>query len=376
MQKLFISIIVIMCFQACSLFQPADLKGRQGKIVQEGIIECFPVGVKRKNGKILNCETSAAVYYNDKIVIANDKPTPSSAVFSMPYTQEDGFSPLITSLENNVFNLAKKIEDFTISPDEQLIVGTTGFNEYDPKNPKKDAYNTVFYWQPKKELKARIAHLSEQKLKKKNYKSSVKVRKMIAAAFEADGIEVPNYYKIEGLAIIPNNKILFGIREMGNSDSKGDFKYQIKIIQADYIFSKSHFEMLNFRIAYDFDASKTTGVKHELGLSSIEYDKFNNRLYLLTSHEDAETDEDLGAYLWVLPMADYKAKNAPKLVMQSKNKPLYFAHKSEAVTVIDKNTVFIINDDDRVTGRKKVTNKTTQFSREPQQSTYYIVKMK
>lgn len=365
-----------MSLQSCSLFQPADLKGRQGKVVQEGFIECFPIGTTYKNGGILNCETSAAVYYDDKILVANDKPTPSSSVFSMPYTLDDGFSPLPTSLENDVFNVAQKIEDFTISPDEKLVVGTTGFDRYSTEKSKNDAYNTVFYWQPKKEIKARIAHLSQKKTKKGIYKSSIKIRKFIAAAFEAENLEVPKYYKIEGLAIIPGNKILFGIRESGESYKPGKFTYQIKIIQADYVFAKSNFEMMNFRIAYDFDASKTAGIKHKIGLSSLEYDKYNDRLYLLTSHENGETDEDLGAYLWVLPMADYKAKNAPKLVMRSKNKPLYFAHKSEAITVINKNTVFIINDDDRVLGRTKVTNKATQFSRAAQQSTYYIVKMK
>ncbi len=376
MQKLFYVLIAIMSLQSCSLFQPADLRGRQGKVIQEGFIDCFPVGTKYKKGKTLNCETSAVVYYNNQIIAANDKPTPGSSVFSMPYSEEEGFLPLPTSLENNVFNVAKKIEDFTISPDGQLIVGTTAFNEFNAEKPKKDAHNTVFYWQPKKEMKAQIAHLSQSKTKKGIYKSSKKVRQMIAAAFEADNLEVPNYYKIEGLAIIPGNKILFGIREMGSSYKKGKFTYQIKIIQADYIFAKSRFEMNNFRIAYDFDASKTEFVNHDIGLSSIEYDKYNDRLYILTSHEDGETDEELGAYLWVLPMVDYKAKNAPKLVMKSKKKPLYFAHKSEAITVIDKNTVFIINDDDRVTGREKVKDKTTQFSRQPNQSTYYFVKMK
>lgn len=365
-----------MSLQSCSLFQPADLKGRQGKIVQEGFIECFPVGTTYKNGKILNCETSAAVYYDDKILVANDKPTPSSSVFSMPYTLEDGFSPLPTSLENNVFNVAQKIEDFTVSPDGELIVGTTAFDRYSTEKPENDAYNMVFYWQPKKEIKATIAHLTKNKTKGNTYRSSAKIRQMIEAAYQADNLEVPKYYKIEGLAIIPGNKILFGIRESGESYKQGKFTYQIKIIQADYVFAKSNFEMMNFRITYDFDASKTAGVKHKIGLSSLEYDKYNDRLYLLTSHENGETDEDLGAYLWVLPMADYKAKNAPKLIMKSKKKPLYFAHKSEAITVIDKNTVFIINDDDRVLGRAKVANKATQFSRAAQQSTYYIVKMK
>ncbi len=372
--------LMTFIFTSCAIFQGADLKGRQGKITQDGSFECFPVGTLNSKDKILNCETSAVVYYGDKIIAASDKVTAPSAVFELPYTQDEGFDATkVTHIENSVFNSVRKIEDFAISPDGKLIIGTTAFDRYDEKKTKWNAHNSLIYWNSDKDQKVKIAHSTKAKSKNGNiYNSSITLRQSFAAAFKADNLEVPAYYKIEGLAIIPGNKILFGIREMGKTYE--DYEYQIKIISADYVYAKSNLELINFRIAYDFDASKVKGINKPIGLSSLEYDKYNDRLYLLTSYEHNEEGEydpkKIGAYLWVLPMSDFKEKKEPKLVMKKKGKPLLFAHKSEAVTVIDKNTVFVINDDDRVLGDEKVSDKETDFSRHANEATYYIVRIR
>lgn len=373
------SLLITFLFTSCAIFQSADLKGRQGKIMQDGSFECFPVGTLNDKEEILNCETSAIVYYGDKIIAASDKQTPPSAFFELSYTQDNGFDAnKVKHIENDVLNSTRKIEDFSIAPDGVLVVGTTAFDRYDPEKTKWNAYNSIVYWDASKDTKVKLAHATKAKEGKNIYPSSVTLRQSIEAAFKADNLEIPAYYKIEGLAIIPGNKILFGIREMGKTYQ--DFTYQIKIISADYVYAKSELEIMNFRIVYDFDASTIKGLNHPIALSSIEYDKFNDRLYILTGYEHNEEGENkpekIGAYLWVLPMQDFKEKKAPQLVMKSKNHPLLFAHKSEAVTVIDKNTVFIINDDDRVTGDSKISNKETDFSREPNEATYYIVRIK
>jgi heme-degrading monooxygenase HmoA len=383
MKKVIIYTLLISVLSSCAIFRSADLKGRQGKIAEEGTIDCFPVGTLNKDQKILNCELSAAVFYNEKIVTATDKVTSPSAVFALPYTQADGFNPDdLNYMESNEFNAVRKIEDFSISPNQELVIGVTGFNRISDSKPAWNAYNSIVYWDSKKDMKAKIAHPSKVKTtvngKNTVVMSSVKLRDKFAAAFKSDNLVVPNYYKIEGAAIIPGNKILFGIREMG--ESYQDFEYKILIISADYIYAKSNLELTNFRIAYEFDASAVKEVKQPIGLSSIEYDRFNDRIYLLTSYEmnqeGENTPEKVGAYLWVLSMEDFKLKKAPRLVMKKKKKPLHLAHKSEAVTVVDANTVFIANDDDRVTGTEKVTDKENQFYRKPNQGSYYIIRIK
>jgi hypothetical protein len=380
MKKLILyALLIPVLFSSCAIFQNADLKGRQGKIMQDGSFECFPIGTLNKKDEILNCETSAAVYYGDKIVLASDKVTAPSSFFELPYVKEDGFDATeVKYIENGVLNSTRKIEDFSISPDGILVVGTTAFDRFDLEKTEWNAYNSIVYWDASKDTKVKLAHQTKAKYEKKVYPSSVTLRNSIEAAFKADNLEVPAYYKIEGLAIIPGNKILFGIREMGKTYE--DYTYQIKIISADYIYAKTELELANFRIAYDFDASNIIGINQPIGLSSIEYDKYNDRLYILTSYEHNEEGENnpekVGAYLWVLPMQDFKEKKVPQLVMKTKKLPLLLAHKSEAVTVIDKNTVFVINDDDRVTGDSKISNKETDFSREANEATYYILKIK
>lgn len=368
---------------SCAIFRSADLKNRQGKIVEEGTIDCFPIETLNEDKEILNCELSAAVYYNEKMITATDKVTPVSPVFTLPYTEENGFEPeKVNYMERTEFNNVRKIEDFSISPDQKFVIGVTGFNRLRSTKPEWNAYNSIVYWSTKKEAKIKIAHPSITKVEKdgrsRNLISSVELRDKFAAAFKADNLAVPSYYKIEGAAIVSGNKILFGIREMGKTYQ--DFDYKILIISADYIYVKSILELSNFRIAYEFDASNVEGIKQPIGLSSIEYDRFNNRIYLLTSYETNKEGENiaekLGAYLWVLPMEDFKTKKAPQLVMRKKNKPLHLAHKSEAVTVINKNIVFIANDDDRVTGIEKITDKENQFYRKTNQGSYYIIKIK
>jgi heme-degrading monooxygenase HmoA len=383
MKKVIIYTLLISLLTSCAIFSPAELKGRKGKVTDEGTIDCFPVGTLNSDREILNCELSAAVFYNEKIITATDKPTPPSSIFSLPYTEAEGFNPeALTYIESNEFNAVRKIEDFSISADQQLVVGVTGFDRVSDARPEWNAYNSIVYWDSQKDAKVKIAHPSKVKTGKEGgnavIKSSVELRDKFAAAFKADNLPVPNYYKIEGVAIIPGNKMLFGIREMGNSYQEYDYK--ILIISADYIFAKSNLELTNFRIAYEFDASAVEGIQQPIGLSSLEYDRFNDRLYLLTSYElndeGENAPEKLGAYLWVLSMEDFNMKNAPKLVMKSRKKPLHLAHKSEAVTVVNANTVFIANDDDRVLGNEKITDKENQFFRQANQGTYYILRIK
>ncbi|MGB1120862.1 MAG: hypothetical protein ACPG3Z_02625, partial [Saprospiraceae bacterium] len=63
MKKVIIYTLLISVLSSCAIFRSADLKGRQGKIAEEGTIDCFPVGTLNKDQKILNCELSAAVFY-------------------------------------------------------------------------------------------------------------------------------------------------------------------------------------------------------------------------------------------------------------------------------------------------------------------------
>ncbi len=132
----------------------------------------------------------------------------------------------------------------------------------------------------------------------------------------------------------------------------------------------------DFELVYDYDSSGRSELLHAIALSSMDYDKHADRLYLLTSFEvpDAD-DEGLGGYLWTLPISDFEAKADPRLMLKNAEDPLLFAHKAEGVAVLSKDRVFVIHDDDRVVGREVVENPETQFSRDRHQGAYTVVEI-
>ncbi|GAH10015.1 unnamed protein product, partial [marine sediment metagenome] len=148
-----------------------------------------------------------------------------------------------------------------------------------------------------------------------------------------------------GLAAIPGNQLLLGIREFGESYKV--FNYAIIIISVSYDIVNGELLLSDdYQLIYNYcPTEKLT----ELGgftvaLSSIEYDRYHDRLYLLTSYEEESdgevTDEDIGAFLWLLPINNLNTKKAPELVLKrSDSTPLMFAHKGEGVTVINKKRV-------------------------------------
>jgi hypothetical protein len=180
------------------------------------------------------------------------------------------------------------------------------------------------------------------------------------------------YFKVEGLAAVPGNKLLFGIRELGAKYD--DFNYAVKILSVPYTFDQG--ELIvgeTFSLVYDYNPRVNPLLNHRVALSSIEYDPYQDRLYLLTSFEEGDSDESIGGYLWTLPMTAFNGGCAPKLVMQENATPLIFAHKAEGIAVLDASCVFVIHDDDRVLGRKSIDNPETQFHREPHQAAYTII---
>jgi len=142
--------------------------------------------------------------------------------------------------------------------------------------------------------------------------------------------------------------------------------YVIKIISASYTLVNDTIVFNDdFKLIYEYGFSEHANLEKKLALSSLEYDKYHDRIYLLTSFEKDETIEGLGAYLWTLNIEDINSGKPPRLIQTDKHRPVRFNHKAEGIAVISDTTVFIIHDDDRVVGRP-----------EPHQAVYGIVKFK
>lgn len=175
--------------------------------------------------------------------------------------------------------------------------------------------------------------------------------------------DVMPYFKIEGMAVL-NDQFLLGIREYGKNYS--DFRYSAKIISVSYehkddmVFIKEDYKVLSDINANSLEPS----IKEPLALSSIEYNKYDDNFYLLTSFEDEKGN--IGAYLWTASLTELE-NNMMNPVLDEREIPLKFNHKAEDMTFIGKNKLLVIHDDD-----KKIT-RIGEVERLPHQAAYSIV---
>lgn len=346
----------------------------KAKIWHRGIIQCFPTGLKRKKGKLANCETSAVVYDGREVFVASDKRIPGrlrSSVLRLPLTltYKGPSLGLVRYMLHKGIKKAKKFEDASLSPDGRFVFLSTGFDRV-RKDGRWDRYNRLFYWPTGRAKEARLFVASRRDPKTGKIPLRTMLRKALANTEFPKGAP---YFKIEGLAAIPGNKLLFGVREWGHHYRA--FYYSIKLIAISY---ERRGEILHLkddaRLIYDFSTRARKIVRRTVALSSIEYDRFHKRLLLLTSYETSETARGLGAFLWSMPLSAIKTNQPPTLFRTPKGKPLHFAHKAEAVTVIDKNYILVFHDDDRVFGNKLIKDPTKDFFRARHQAAYTFIK--
>lgn len=238
-----------------------------------------------------------------------------------------------------------------------------------------DPYNMLLAWSAGREDEVEIVARSTRD----GITSSRSVRQRIAQALISDAFpQGPPYFKVEGLAALPDGRLLFGIRELGTSYEKGEFDYTMQIVSVSYEAGEAGVSLgEDFRLIYEFDPSRVGALgDNVVGLSSLEYDPHRDRLYVLTSYErEGEGDEGLGGYLWTLSIEDLDSGYPPVLVHNSDGMPLEFAHKAEGIAVLDDRHVLVIHDDDRELGRDPVVDPEKQFHRSPHQAAYTIVRL-
>jgi hypothetical protein len=331
-------------------------------ISRDGLLSCFEQGLTA-NGQPVWCEASAIVYDGRKLLLANDKDMPDkrSSVFYWPF--KNGFADTtqpVHYLENPVLKYAKKYEDFALTPDGKTVFLTTAFDRVKPESSEWNAYNTILYWQVGNENNPVVLRMNNAD------SSSVFLREKFSRALTS--AEFPAgmpYFKIEGIAAT-SDQLYFGVREEGKKFD--DFKYKIKIITAPYQMRNDTVELgTAFKVLADIDvASLEPTLKKPMGLSSIEYDRYNKRFLLLTSFEDSTA---LGGYLWTASQTDLE-NNKINLVRDMQGNPLAFTNKSEDIAVINRKKILVIHDDDRT--KTMVSGQV----RQPNQAAFSIVEFK
>ena len=342
-----------------------------GTVVESGLMTCFPSGLlrpaKKKGGKRkpAYCETSAAVVDGDQLLLASDKPIPGHSPLLLLPLQSPLTSAPIRFLHQGPLPSARKIEDMTRTPKRDWFFATTAFDRVrPPPDASWDAYNMLIAWPAGHPERAQVVAADAS-----TPPTSVKLRRRFQALLGAP------FWKIEGLAALPGQRLLFGVREVGLTYKKP--AYVVTLIEVTYRIQDDVVTLNDdMRLIYNLRDDQHLVQGHRVAVSSLAYLPARDRLLLLTSYEHGYTDEGLGAYLWTLSLGALHAGRPPHLVLDARGQPLHFAHKAEGLALLGDDLIAVIHDDDRVIGRRKITKPGVQFSRQPNQAAYDIVRLR
>lgn len=347
---------------------PTSKLSTTATLTEQGFLTCFTAGTS-VNGQPVWCEASAVLYDGKNLFFANDKDMPSgqSSVFmKAPETLADS-TKQPTYLTQPVFSQGTKYEDFTQIPERndgprRYVLLTTAFDRVKPGSHDWDRFNTILYWRSGDEQHPRVLAPDDTS------RTSIAYRQPIARLLATDEFpgELP-YFKIEGLAAT-DKQLLFGIREEGKSYES--FTYRAKIISVSYTIDNDRIRLANdWKIINDFVITKAdSSLPTPLAISSLEYDPYRKSFWMLSS---MEANGQLDTYLWTISPDDLYAGKPFTLVRNEQGQPLHTpGHKGEDLTILDRNRLLIISDDDRA--------RTTIGSqvRQPNQAAYTILTIK
>jgi hypothetical protein len=309
-----------------------------------GLLNCSPPPTNANDTKNISCEASAVGVHGSEIIVANDKPFQATSFmrFALPGQSDWGelSSQLPSYLNYETFSNVIKAESMSRTPDDKWILVSTAYDRYDPASPRFDPYSVLLAWPVGQPEAARVVQPSTRN----GVTSSVEIRHRIERQ-----LGVP-YFKIEGLAILPGNRLVFGVRESGESYKK--FNYRIALLGTHYSIDNQGAWTLGetFETLLDF-VPEDTNLPQGIGLSSIEYNPTLRRLFMLTS---TEVNGSLGAYLWSISLDELDKQpleaRRPSMVRSPDGRPFQLNNKSEGMDFIDPHTLLIVSDNDRVTG--------------------------
>lgn len=334
------------------------------EIITDGYFDCFDDSYKG-----YTCEPSTVVYHDGKVFLGNDKSFPDnkSSIFSFSLKKTINCESK-TYYTDKIFYDVKKYESSTISPDKKFILFSSSYSYPASDSVHGELYNSTIYFEPNNFSNNGFLHITND-----NSPNSIDVKMQIKYALMSDEFPTgPDYIKIEGMSFTPDNRLLFGVREMGMS--YGNFEYVNIILAADYIVVNNSIRLVGIvKKVYEFEPDDDLELKTPVGLSSIEYSEFDEKLYIVTSYEHGNKTEDMGAYLWCISIDELNAGEEPHLILNKNGNPFEINHKIEGLTILDKKKILLIGDDDRVTGENE---KNPIFTKKLNEAYWAVVKLK
>lgn len=360
-----------------------------------GVIDCFPEGLIYPDGKVdtdtgtkpfVFCESSAVLAFGDNLIIASDKEVPDdgllSPVFVVPRQAllEDFHVGVdeISFQRVEPFIDIRKVEAFAADPGGEIFFATSSFSWRPESNPAAVPYNTLLYWDSDSiDENGNIREVGVvEPSESDGVVSSKDLWSPISESLAKPHFPLgPGYFKIEGLAVLPDSKLLFGIRATG--DSYTDYFYTVTFIVADYTYDGSTVQITRpFLNIYELDVRGVDGLSEPIGLSSLDYDARWDRLLFTTSVEPTNCegeDCDLAAYIWAIQRADFFEGRRPILLRSCDGQPVRLPHKSEGLTMLDDQTLLLIHDDDDQL--RPINTQQVQQTRMPHQGIFSTVEL-
>lgn len=326
--------------------------------LRHGVVDCFEAGLMRtepgKTDRLAYCEGSAVVFDGEHLVLASDKPIPGdgrTSVFELPLRSggKTGRAPR-RYLRGRGYAAARKFEDATVTPDRSRVFLTTGFDRVQPSDHRWDGYNVLLTYPMGQPEGAQVVSTEDEPRT-----TSVKLREVFrphlgTAAFPSGA----PYFKIEGVAALPDREILFGVRELGASYQ--DFEYTVVILSARWRQGASGrvvIEPDSVRVAYRLERLEVAGL--QVGLSSLERHPATGELFVLVSYEredpgpHADLEQGvLGGFLLTLDRESLASGGPPRPVVGGGGEPVRFVNKPEGLTFLADHQLLLLFDDDRV----------------------------
>jgi len=345
MKKSIAPFFLLACVAASSAFGDPGAPAADrftAYVEQSGAVPCSP-------DPAVNCELSCVAWVkhggDSHLIFGNDKPPKSgaeSSAFAIPYSGKR-FNANTPHRAFNFppFSTSNKIESMSVTQDGRFVVAMTAFDRFNEADSGQDKFDVMIAWAADAPQKAKVVAASERN----GVVSSLALRGRLTHAIQKKFGVATTYFKVEGMALMPNRRILFGVREVGESYVK--FDYRVLLIEGGYRIDNGELHLddaIELNIVRDFTELESQ-VGRKIGVSSIEYDWHNKRLYVMTSFED-DKEKRLGAYLWVLP-DEHGLGTRPVLVTTADGAPFEFPHKAEGMAVLGNGRVFIVHDDDR-----------------------------
>ena len=365
----------------------------QAKVVKTGKVACFEQGAFRadkpgakKEQRLAYCEVSAVASIGNRLLMASDKEIPGaqrSSIFTVSHAVQAGASSTEHNVGNtvkeylpaSVFRHLKKAEDFAVTLDGKTVLLTSGFDRIKTDSKSWHVYNTVMAFPADAPEKGYVVNPSSAG---EYGECSLELRRAIALALAdktfPDGMP---YFKVESLAVIPGQKVLFGVREMGASYKT--FSYTVTILVAPFSFKDDRItiDATQFELFYQMPVPTVRG--HKAALSSLAFDAKRNGLYMLTSYEEEVKNIELGGFLFFLDLSNISKAGPeptnPQLVYQSPDELLHFGHKPEGVSLLDADTLIVVHDDDRVLKQVDVQFPNRNFEKQPEEAAYTILRL-